>query len=119
MDGIEAFLGELTSRGHEPLLGKVTGRARLDLIDGDHTDSWIVDIRHGDVTVTRDGGSADCTIRAKKQLFDRLARGEANAMASTLRGQIVCSGDIELLFAFQRILPGPPRPGEQTVKGGR
>ena len=30
-------------------------------------------------------------------------------MAAVLRGALVCTGDVELLFAIQRIFPGPPR----------
>jgi hypothetical protein len=41
-------------------------------------------------------------------LFEQLTRGEANAMAAVLRGDIVCTGDVELLFALQRIFPSPP-----------
>ena len=68
---------------------KVSGRARLELRDGQATDRWLVVIDQGAVTVSRSGGAADCTIRAERDLFDRLCRGEANAMAAMLRGAVV------------------------------
>ena len=34
-------------------------------------------------------------------------------MAAVLRGALVCTGDVELLLAIQRIFPGPPRAGSR------
>jgi hypothetical protein len=50
-DEIEGFFHELGGRGHEPLLAKVTGSVRFDVVDGDRTDRWLVTINRGDVTV--------------------------------------------------------------------
>ena len=108
-DGAVEFLQELDRRGHEPLWVKVSGRARLEIHDAGRTDRWLVAVDHGDVAVSHRGGAADCTIRAEKELFDRLCRGEANAVAAMLRGALICTGDVELLYAIQRIFPGPQR----------
>jgi predicted lipid carrier protein YhbT len=107
-DGAVEFLRGLGRRGHESRWAKVSGRARLELRDGERTDRWLIAIDHGDVTVSHAGGPADCTIRAERDLFDRLCRGEANAMAAMLRGELVCTGDVELLYTIQRVFPGPP-----------
>jgi putative sterol carrier protein len=109
-DGAVDFLKRLGQRGHEPLWGKVSGRARFELVETDGVDRWLVAIDRGDVTVTHRGGQADCTIRADLALWDRLCRGEANAMAAMLRGELRCAGDVELLYALQRVFPGPPTP---------
>jgi hypothetical protein len=108
-DGSSRFFQELGRREHEPLLAKVTGRVRFDLMDGGRTDQWLVAVDKGGIAVFHEGGAADCVIRAERALFERLCRGEENAMAAVLRGALVCSGDVELLFAIQRMLPGPPR----------
>jgi hypothetical protein len=108
-DGIVRFFGELGRRGHEPLLAKVTGRVRFELVEGGRTDRWLVAVDKGDTAVSHKGGAAECTIQADRALFERLCRGEANAIAAVLRGELVCSGDVELLFAIQRLFPGPPR----------
>jgi predicted lipid carrier protein YhbT len=115
-DGIPRFFEELGQRGHEPLLAKVTGRVRVDLVNGGRTDHWLMAIDKGGIDVSHEGGAADCVIRADRALFARLCRGEANATAAVLRGALVCSGDVELLFAAQRILPGPPR--ERRLRSG-
>ena len=120
-DAIPAFFEELGRREHEPLLAKITGRVRFDLIEADRPDRWLVAVDRGDTTVLHDGGPADCTIRADRALFERLCRGEENAMAAVLRGALVCTGDVELLFAIQRIFPGPPRerPALRGAEGSR
>jgi SCP-2 sterol transfer family len=108
-DGIAEFFSQLGGRGREQLLAKVTGRVRFELVDGGRTDKWLVHLAKGDVTVFHEGGPAECTIRVDRRFFERLCRGEENAIAGTLRGALVCSGDVELLFAIQRIFPGPQR----------
>jgi hypothetical protein len=40
-------------------------------------------------------------------LFERVARGEANALAAALRGEIDVEGEPGLLMAFERLFPGP------------
>jgi predicted lipid carrier protein YhbT len=121
-DDVVEFFEELGRRGHEPLLAKVTGRVRFELVDGGGTtDRWLVAVDKGDTVVSHQGGPAACTIQAERALFERLCRGEENAMAAVLRGALVCTGDVELLFAIQRILPGPPRerPAMPGVEGSR
>jgi predicted lipid carrier protein YhbT len=108
-DATTEFFRELGRRGHTPLLAKVTGTVRFDLVDGDRTDRWLVTVDLGDITVSHKGGAAECTIRAERAYFDRLARGEENAIAGVLRGALECVGDVELMFAIQRLFPGPPR----------
>jgi len=107
--GIVEFFEELGQREHEPLLGKVTGRVRFDLVEAGRPDRWLVSVDKGTATVLHKGGPADCTVQADRALFERMCRGEENALAAVLRGALVCSGDVELLFAIQRIFPGPPR----------
>jgi putative sterol carrier protein len=113
-DAIKEFFDELVDQGHQPLLGKVRGTVRFDLANNKaQVDHWLVAVDRGDVTITQDTAAADCTIRTDKALFERLITGKENAIAATLRGAIVCSGNVELLFAIQRIFPGPPRKRQQ------
>jgi hypothetical protein len=116
-DAVVEFFSELGQRGHEPLLAKVTGSARFDLVNGGRTDRWLVAVDKGDTTVSHKGGPAECTIQAERALFERLCRGEENVMAAVLRGALVCTGDVELLYAIQRIFPGPP-PRDRPATGG-
>ena len=109
VDATAKFFADLESDGHQPLLEKASGSLRFELTDGKAVERWRVDVRNGDVAVSHKAGAADCVLRAPKPLFDKLASGRENAMAAVLRGALIVEGNIDLLLAFQRILPSPPR----------
>ena len=108
-DPTSEFFDELGRRGHEPLLKKTSGTLRFDLRDGKRTDRWLVDVKKGDVAVSRRNVRADCVVSADRALFDDVASGKTNAMAAMLRGAMGVEGDVQLLVPFQRLLPGPRR----------
>jgi hypothetical protein len=112
------FFGAIAQRDHEPLLEKVSGTVRVDITAGDQVEHWYVSIANGDVTVSNTAAEADCMIQADKETFDRIARGEANAMALGLRGALAVRGNGDLLVLFQRLFPGPPAQREQPVAAG-
>ena len=101
------FFRKLQRRGHEPLLEEVSGVACFELADGGRIDRWLVAIDRGDLQVSHKAGEAGCTIRAARGLFERMCRGEENAVAAVLRGALVCTGDVGLFLAIQRLFPGP------------
>ena len=104
------FFEQLSSRGHEPLLGTTTGTISLDLAKGGkQTERWLVSIDKGVVDVSHKSGATDCTVRAPAALFDRIASGKENAFAAALRGDVIIEGDARLLVRLQRLFPSPPR----------
>jgi putative sterol carrier protein len=105
------FFDALGEHGHEPLLDKVSGTLRFDLTNGKRTERWFVSVDKGDISVSHRNAAADCTVRTSKKVFDRVATGEVNAMASVLRGSISVEGDTLLVVLFQRLFPAP---GEQS-----
>jgi putative sterol carrier protein len=114
MDGLTAdptadFFAALKSRGHEPLLRKASGTVRFDITDGKRTERWLVELKKGEIAVSRRHTKADCVVSTDRALFERIASGEANALAALLREEMNVEGDINLLVLFQRLLPGPPR----------
>jgi len=106
-DATAEFFEELNRRGHETLLEKARGTVRFDLKHGTKTDRWLVTIDKGDVSVSRRNVAADCTLRTDKAKFDGMARGEVNAVAAVLRGEMGFEGEPQLLVLFQRLFPGP------------
>jgi putative sterol carrier protein len=112
-DATTGFFDALASRGHEALLAKTKGRLLFELENGKRKDYFLVAIDKGDLSVSRGNGKADATIRAPRKLFDKVAAGETNAMAATLRGAMTIEGDWELLVVFQRLFPSPA----STVEG--
>jgi putative sterol carrier protein len=117
-DATAEFFGGLAEHGHEQLLEKAQGTLKFELADGKRVDRWLLSIDNGDVTVSRKGsGTADCTVRAKKELFDGIAGGKVNAMAAVLRGELTIVGNAELIVLVQRLFPSPP-PGRARGRNG-
>jgi putative sterol carrier protein len=113
VDATAQFFEDLEHRDHEPLLEKVSGIIQVDVENGKDTEHWLVSIDKGDIEVSHRDSQADCAVRASREVFDGLARGELNAMAAMLRGTISIEGDYELLVLFQRLFPSP-----QTAMAG-
>jgi SCP-2 sterol transfer family len=112
------FLAGLAARGHEPLLAKTTGRVCFEVVDDDREERRLVSIDNGHVDVVAGDIGADCTLRATREVFDRVATGEVNATAAVLRGVIAIDGNWELLVRFQRLFPlAPDRAGVSAGAG--
>ena len=116
-DATAEFFERMRSRGYEPLLDNISGSVRLDLENGKELERWLVSVEKGNVQVSHRNVKADCTVRTHKAHFDKLVKGEANAMASLLRGTLAIDGNYELLVRFQRLFPGPT--GEAGAKATR
>jgi putative sterol carrier protein len=106
MSETEELFEGLKQRGHEPLLEQAQGTLRFELENGQPR-RWFVEVDKGDVVVSHANRKADATVHADAQLFDRIVRGEVNAMAAVLRGAVTVDGDPQLLMLFQRLFPGP------------
>jgi putative sterol carrier protein len=114
MEATTRFFEELGARGHEPLLEKATGTIRFELTNGKRKARWLVAIKKGDVTVSHGNARADCVTRSDQALFDQIVTGEENAMAALLRGAVAVEGRPDLLVYFQRLFPGPTKPGKRS-----
>jgi len=95
-------------RGHVPALRRESGTVRFDLRQDSQVDKWIVEIRNGDLNVTRgEDRDGQCVVYAHKSVFDRIARGEENANVAIFRGEIHVEGNFHLISAIERLFPGP------------
>lgn len=114
-DATAEFFASLPERGVEPLLQKASGVIRFDLVHGKKTDHWLVKISKGKMRVSNENTPADCALKTDKALFEAVARGQANALASTLRGAVTLTAhgarELEVLMLFQRLFPGPQSAG--------
>jgi putative sterol carrier protein len=99
----DQFFSSLAERGQEPLLLRANGTVRVDL-DGQH---WYLELGKGQVSVSHRDAPADCVIRSDRETFDRVARGESNAMASLLRNEIMFEGDPGMVVLLQKLFPWP------------
>ena len=121
-DVTSRFFEELGRRGHVPLLEAIEGTIRVDLRENGTTDHWLITIKRGDVSVSRDDREADGVIAASPELFERVVRGEENAVAAMLRGAMTVAGNLQLILRLERLLPGPSDsrgPRRTTAHGGR
>jgi putative sterol carrier protein len=109
-DRVADFFAELADRGQEPLLAKVTGTARFDVVDGGGIEHWRVAIEKGAITVSRRSGGADAVVRGSRETFERVAAGELNVMAAVMREELGVGGDPRLLVHLQRLFPRPGSP---------
>jgi putative sterol carrier protein len=103
MTATDQFFDTLKRRGHEPLLERATGTVRFDIHSGRDVRHWLVGIEHGETSVSRRNGRADTVMQTDTGLFDRIVTGEANAMASILRGLVGVEGDQQLAVLIQRL----------------
>ncbi|MGO8907374.1 MAG: SCP2 sterol-binding domain-containing protein [Solirubrobacteraceae bacterium] len=117
-DATADFFDDLARRGHEPLLEKLKGSVSFELRHDRHTDHWCVSVENGHVEVSSEVGAADATLRADREVFDRLASGEINVQAALLREAVDVEGDLEMLMLFQRVFPGPPRARRRKRRAG-
>lgn len=118
-----AFFRDLDSRGHEQLLEGVSGTIRFELDGGRQPETWFLEIRHGDVGISRVAKGADCVVRARQELFDRIMTGDANTYSAWLRNDLTCEGELRLLSSLAKVFPGPvgardPRPSARAGKEG-
>jgi hypothetical protein len=106
---VEEFFAEVEAREHEPFLRRISGTIRFDLTSGSNgtrngAEHWTVAIDKGDLSVSRRNGKADTVIRTDRKLFERIITGQANAMASLLRGVAFVEGDPELGVLSDRLV---------------
>jgi hypothetical protein len=107
-DATTRFFDELAARGPHLLPEKYEGTMRFDLTDHERTDHWVLSIHRGDVAVARGMTKTDSVMHSSHEHFERLVAGEENWIPLIVRGAFVVEGDLFLLTAFRRLLPGPP-----------
>ena len=93
--------------GRVDALADVDGRLRFDVHTADRVEQHAIIVHRGQLSVGRELDEADCVVDLDKELLDRMAAGQANAMTALLRGDMMVSGDVRLLVLLERLLPGP------------
>jgi putative sterol carrier protein len=107
-DPTSEFFDQLGRRGHEPVLEEVAGTIRFDLRDEHGTNHWFVEIRNGDVRVSRETRPADCVLHTDRAVFDQMVTGQLHHMPAWLRRLFWLEGNALLFRIFGTILPGSP-----------
>ena len=100
MDDPREFFETLESRVDPAKAAGMTASYKFD-IDG--SGSWLVDVDDGKVTVTEDGGDADCTISTSSETFLKIANGEQNPTAAYMSGKLKVKGDMGQAMKLQKL----------------
>jgi putative sterol carrier protein len=100
MDNPREFFETLESRVDPAKAAGMTASYKFD-IDG--SGSWLVDVDDGKITVTEDGGDADCTISTSSETFVKIANGEQNPTAAYMSGKLKVKGDMGQAMKLQKL----------------
>jgi putative sterol carrier protein len=100
MEDPREFFETLESRIDPSKAAGMTASYKFD-IDG--SGSWLVDVDDGKVTVTEDGGDADCTISTSSETFLKIANGEQNPTAAYMSGKLKVKGDMGQAMKLQKL----------------
>jgi putative sterol carrier protein len=100
MDDPREFFETLESRVDGEKAKGMTASYKFD-IDG--SGSWHVDVDDGKVTVTEDGGDADCTISTSTETFLKIANREQNPTAAYMSGKLKVKGDMGQAMKLQKL----------------
>ena len=92
----------------------------FDISDGTSTAHWSVVVKKGDVSVSRAHDEADCTVTTDRPLFDAIVKGEKNAMAAILRGEVASKEIPSCSSSSNASSPGRPNrfDGESSPSPG-
>jgi putative sterol carrier protein len=100
MDSPREFFETLDSRVDPSKAAGLTASYRFE-IEG--AGNWLVDVDDGKVTVTEDGGDADCTISTSSETFMKIASREQNATAAYMSGKLKVAGDMGQAMKLQKL----------------
>ena len=100
MENPREFFETLESRVDASKAAGMTASYKFD-IDG--SGSWHVDVDDGTVSVTEDGGDADCTISTSTETFLKIANREQNPTAAYMSGKLKVKGDMGQAMKLQKL----------------
>lgn len=111
-NAIDEFFAALPERGAAVLPSDLQGTIRFDLVAPGCVQQWYVTLGLGKASVVREvnpsAQGADCIVRTRREVFERLASGLGNVAASVLANRMTVEGDLPLLLRFQRFFPDAP-----------
>jgi putative sterol carrier protein len=100
VDDPREFFETLESRVDPAKAAGLNATYRFE-IDGSGT--WNVDVDDGKVSVTENGGDADCTITTSSETFLKIANGEQNPTAAYMSGKLKVKGDMGQAMKLQKL----------------
>ena len=99
-ESVQEFFQTLEARADT---SKTAGMNNSYLFDIDGAGQWTVRVDDGKVTVTENGGDADCTISASEETFTKIANREQNPTAAYMSGKLKVKGDMGQAMKLQKL----------------
>ena len=100
MDNPREFFETLETRV-DP--SKAAGLTATYLFEIEDAGNWTVDVDDGKVSVSENGGDADCTISTSSETFMKIANGEQNPTAAYMSGKLKVKGDMGQAMKLQKL----------------
>src|ERR1043166_9534342 len=100
MDSPREFFETLESRVDPAKAAGLTATYRFE-IDG--SGNWTVDVDDGKVSVSENGGDADCTISTSSETFLKIANGEQNPTAAYMSRGVKVKGAMGQAMRLQKL----------------
>ena len=98
---VNGFFEEL-ERTVDP--ARIAGIDHSYLFDVTGEGRWLVEVRDGKLTVTRDPpGGADVEFATSAETFERLANRQQNPMMAYMTGKLKVKGDLDVALELQKI----------------
>ena len=82
---------------------KTAGMNASYLFDIEGAGRWTVDVDDGAVKVTEGGETADATISATEETFERIVEGELNPTSAYMTGKLKVKGDMGAAMKLQKL----------------
>jgi len=104
--GVDDLFNQIGSLLDEDMAGKVGAVYRFEL-NGDAPGNWVVDIKNGAGSVTKDAGDdvvASCTMIMDSGDFTKMFRGELNSMQAFMGGKLKIKGDMSQALKLEKLM---------------
>jgi hypothetical protein len=119
-DLVDEFFDELGRRGHDPLLDRLDGIGRFEVLTDGKADFWTVTVKDGCPTVSHGDveTDADWLLRADREVFNQLITGEVGSLAATLNGRLdfLPTDPSKRFGLITRLFAGPPEARGRRVR---
>lgn len=107
-ENTRAFFQEIANRAYDPALRGIKGTCRFEIADAG---TWVLSMQDGALIVTEMPAEAELVLTSNAQEFDRIVRGEDNAVIAVLQGKLAITGRLILFPLIQRFFPAPIQQG--------
>lgn len=116
-DLVHRFFDELGRRGHDPLLDRLAGTGRFEVLTDGQVECWTVSVEGGCPAVSHGDTEAQVgwVLRGDRGIFNQLITGEVGALAASLNGQLdfIRTDPATQFGLLTRLFAGPPEARER------